>query len=58
MYWEDLLKFIHILGVVFMSMPLYNLIIVNERALFGPGMVLLRGSVHGKPRPQKRRPVP
>ena len=37
--WENLLQFIHILGVVFMSVPLYNLIIVNERALFGPGMV-------------------
>ena len=36
---ENLLKFIHILGVVFMSVPLYNLIVVNERALFGAGMV-------------------
>ena len=37
--WEELLKFVHILAVVFMSAPLYNLIVVNERALFGPGMV-------------------
>jgi len=29
-------KFVHILSVVFMSAPLYNLIVVNERALFGP----------------------
>lgn len=29
-------KFLHILSVVFMSVPFYNLIIVNERALFGP----------------------
>ena len=28
-----------ILGVVFMSVPLYNLIVVNERALFGSEMV-------------------
>ena len=39
MIWEDLLKFVHILGVVFMSVPLYNLIVVNERALFGSEMV-------------------
>ena len=39
MIWEDLLKFAHILGVVFMSVPLYNLIVVNERALFGSEMV-------------------
>jgi hypothetical protein len=37
--WQDLLKFVHILGVVFMSVPLYNLVLVNERALLGPGMV-------------------
>ena len=37
--WEDLLKFVHVLGVVFMSVPLYNLVLVNERALLGPGMV-------------------
>ena len=39
MIWEDFLKFVHILGVVFMSVPLYNLIVVNERALFGSEMV-------------------
>ncbi len=32
----QLIKFVHILSVVFMSVPLYNLIIVNERARFGP----------------------
>lgn len=32
----DLLKFIHVLGFVFMSTPLFNLIVVNERALLGP----------------------
>ena len=32
----DLIIFVHILSVVFMSAPLYNLIIVNERAQFGP----------------------
>jgi len=32
----QLLKFVHILSVVFMSAPLYNLIVVNERARFGP----------------------
>jgi len=30
----DLLKFLHILSFVFMSVPLFNLIVVNERALF------------------------
>lgn len=34
----NLLKFLHILTVVFMSAPLYALIIVNERALMGPGL--------------------
>jgi len=32
----NLLKFLHVLGFVFMSTPLFNLIVVNERALFGP----------------------
>ncbi len=32
----DLLKFLHVLSFVFMSIPLFNLIVVNERALFGP----------------------
>ncbi|MBF8260246.1 MAG: hypothetical protein HW377_2620 [Actinobacteria bacterium] len=31
----NILKFLHILSVVFMSAPLYNLIVVNERVLFG-----------------------
>ena len=31
----DAIKFIHVLAVVFMSAPLYNLIVVNERVLFG-----------------------
>jgi len=31
-----LLKFLHLLAVVFMAAPLYNLIAVNERARFGP----------------------
>jgi uncharacterized membrane protein len=31
----DLLKFLHVLGFVFMSVPLFNLIVVNERALLG-----------------------
>ncbi|HLC41788.1 MAG TPA: DUF2269 family protein [Methylomirabilota bacterium] len=30
-----LLKFLHILAVVFMAAPLYNLIVVNERVRFG-----------------------
>jgi hypothetical protein len=29
------LKFIHVIGFVFMSTPLFNLIVVNERALLG-----------------------
>lgn len=31
----ELLKFLHILAVVFMAAPLYNLIVVNERVRFG-----------------------
>ena len=31
----DAVKFLHILAVVFMSAPLYNLIVVNERVAFG-----------------------
>ncbi len=31
----DAIKFLHILAVVFMSAPLYNLIVVNERVGFG-----------------------
>ena len=32
----DILKFLHVMSFVFMSIPLFNLIVVNERALFGP----------------------
>ncbi len=31
----DILKFLHVIGFVFMSVPLFNLIVVNERALWG-----------------------
>lgn len=31
----NLLKFFHVMGFVFMSTPLFNLIVVNERALMG-----------------------
>ena len=31
----DSLKFLHVLGFVFMTVPLFNLIVVNERALLG-----------------------
>ena len=31
----DLLRFLHVMSFVFMSVPLFNLIIVNERALLG-----------------------
>ena len=32
----DLLKVLHVMSFVFMSVPLFNLIVVNERALLGP----------------------
>lgn len=32
----EILKFLHVMSFVFMSVPLFNLIVVNERALFGP----------------------
>ncbi len=32
---NDLLKFLHVMSFVFMTVPLFNLIIVNERALLG-----------------------
>ena len=32
----DVLVFIHVMGFVFMSTPLFNLIVVNERAILGP----------------------
>jgi hypothetical protein len=35
----DLLKFLHVLSFVFMSIPLFNLIVVNERAVMGSGFV-------------------
>lgn len=31
----DILKFLHVISFVFMSVPLFNLIIVNERTLLG-----------------------
>jgi hypothetical protein len=31
----DVLKFVHVLSVVFMAIPLFNLIVVNERVTFG-----------------------
>lgn len=31
----EVMKFLHVLTVVFMAAPLYNLIVVNERARFG-----------------------
>jgi hypothetical protein len=31
----DLLRFLHVLSFVFMTVPLFNLIVVNERALLG-----------------------
>ena len=35
MKFYDLVKFLHILTVVFMAAPLYNLVVVNERVRFG-----------------------
>lgn len=32
----NILIFLHVMGFVFMSTPLFNLIVVNERALLGP----------------------
>ena len=34
-YTYQILKFIHIIGFMFMSILLFNLIVVNERALLG-----------------------
>ena len=34
----NITKFLHVIGFVFMSIPLFNLIIVNERALMGPSL--------------------
>src|SRR3989338_3937761 len=36
---HSLIKFLHILTVIFMAAPLYSLIIVNERSLFSKEMV-------------------
>ncbi len=35
----EILKFFHILSLVFLSIPLFNLIVVNERTLMGSGFV-------------------
>ena len=35
----ELFKFLHIISFVFMSIPLFNLIVVNERAMMGGGFV-------------------
>lgn len=35
-WFYDLLKFLHVMSFVFMSVPLFNLVVVNERALLGP----------------------
>lgn len=35
----NLLKFVHVLGVVFMAAPLYALVIVGERMRFSPTMI-------------------
>ncbi len=34
----DLAKFLHIITAVFMSVPLYNLVVVNERGRMGKGV--------------------
>ncbi len=31
----DIILFLHVMSFVFMSVPLFNLIVVNERALLG-----------------------
>jgi hypothetical protein len=36
---DGILKFLHIISFVFMSVPLFNLIVVNERAMMGAGFV-------------------
>ena len=38
MTWVDLMKFMHVLSFIFMSIPLFNLIVVNERARLGTTM--------------------
>lgn len=34
-FFYDALRFLHVIGFVFMSIPLFNLIVVNERTLLG-----------------------
>lgn len=34
---SDIVRFLHILSFVFMSVPLFNLIVVNERTMMGSG---------------------
>ena len=36
---DNVLKFLHVISFVFMSVPLFNLIVVNERALMGASFV-------------------
>ena len=35
----EVLKFLHIISFIFMSIPLFNLIVVNERAVMGSGFI-------------------
>ena len=35
----SMLKFLHVMSFVFMSIPLFNLIVVNERVLLGPKFI-------------------
>ena len=35
---DNIAKFLHVISFAFMSIPLFNLIIVNERALMGPSL--------------------
>ena len=35
----DILKFLHFISFVFMSVPLFNLIVVNERVLVGTSFI-------------------
>ncbi len=35
----SVIRFLHIITVVFMAAPLYNLIVVNERAALGPSII-------------------
>lgn len=39
MEWVSFLKFVHVLSFAFMSVPLFNLIAVNERAQLGKAMM-------------------